>query len=166
MPTELDETLIFVVSSSGSRLRLFKTTMGTIFELYHPNPPNPNSPIPNLRMYEDPGTKDIFYMDQAHNYYKPIPPEDLSAEEAMGWFPYLSRMNLSTYQPLVIHRPAGITTPETRPTPSGTTSLNEQEAPRPTHSHPPGFEPKMLSQTINQGNHAGYAEYPVEELRT
>ena len=66
-PTELDETLIFAVSSFGSSLRLFKTMMWTMFELYHPNPPNPNSTSPNLRMYEDPDTKDIFYKDQTHN---------------------------------------------------------------------------------------------------
>ena len=84
MPKVLDTNVIFIVSSSGSSLRLFKTTMGTTFELFHPNPPNYDTRSPLLRMYEDPKNKDIFYQDQSHNFYRPILPPDLSEEEEKG----------------------------------------------------------------------------------
>ena len=35
-----------------------------------------------------------------------------------------------------------------------------------TLSHPPGFEPKVLPQPINQGNQAGYIGYPAKRLQT
>ena len=43
---------------------------------------------------------------------------------------------------------------------------NDQQVLMRTLSHPPGFEPKVLPQPINQGNQAGYAEYPVQGSRT
>ena len=87
-------------------------------------------------MYEDPETKEIYYQDQNHNFYRPIPPADLSEQEAMHWFPFLSP-------------------PDMTPIPHGFTSFNEPQVVGLTHNHPPGFEPKGLPQAINQGNQEG-----------
>ena len=97
-------------------------------------------------MHEVPRTKEIYYQDQNHNFYRPIPPTDLPEEETMRWFPFLSPPDMTAI-------------------PNGTTSFSEQEAARLTHSHPPGFEPKVLPQTIDQGNQAGYTGYPVKGLQ-
>ena len=43
---------------------------------------------------------------------------------------------------------------------------NDQQVLMRTLSHPPGFEPKVLPQPINQGNQAGYTGYPAERLQT
>ncbi|KAI5078961.1 hypothetical protein GOP47_0006632 [Adiantum capillus-veneris] len=113
-------------------------------------------------MYEDPESKKIFYQDQTKNFYRPIPPPDLSEEEAKGWFPFVSRMNPSNYQALFISRTPRANTPKKMPYPSEIVGLNGPQALKPTLSHPPGFDPKMLPQTIKQGDHTRCTRYPGE----
>ena len=67
-------------------------------------------------MYEDPETKEVYYQDRNHNFYRPIPPTDLSEQEAMHWFPFLSPLDMT-------------------PIPNGITSINEQQVVGPTHIH-------------------------------
>ena len=144
---QIDSVIIHHVPSFDDSTKRFKTVLGITFEVFYPDPPNCVCETPLLMMLEEPESKIIVYKDMNHNFYRPIPPSNLSEEESKGWFPFLSRMNPENNQALIVSRTFRLSTPETTPTPD-----NYQQVVRPTLSHPPGFDPKLIPQPMNVTN--------------
>lgn len=95
----------------------------------------------------------IIYQDMNRNFYRPIPPSNLSEEEAKGWFPFLSRMDSRSNQALILYRSPRVSARET-PTRQNESQSKIPLAPSKNDrqafdlSHPPGFDPKVIPQPI------------------
>ena len=93
----IDFAIVFCLPThNDEQNKWFTTALGITFERFLPNPPKNVSKRPLLRMLEEPESKIIVYQDVQQNFYRPIPPHDMTEDEAMDWHPSLSRIDSRT----------------------------------------------------------------------
>lgn len=100
----LDAAIIHPIPSLDGNRKWFKTRLGITFEMISLGPPKLVNERPLLRILEEQVSKTIVYQDVCENLYKPMPLAHISDNEAMGWFPCLSRIDPKTGQALILYR--------------------------------------------------------------
>lgn len=121
MLRQIDVQIIHHLPSPYGSIRWFKTILGVTLESFHPNPLNNVFESPFLRMFEELSSKIVVSQDLNHNLYRTFPPTNMSKEESMHWYPFLSRKNPTNHQALIVSK---MNIVEIMPSPSKVVTLN------------------------------------------